>query len=560
MDTGRKRRLASGLQYLGSNSVERGMPIDTEYLNSIPSYSEVVAAGASAPKGCLNIDECFYDLDDCQMGSEVCFDTIGSFLCAPSTTTPAPPTIAPTACFMAQNECDADADCFADTFVPGGLFCKCRPGFKGDGTVKKDERGSKLRGCTDIDECSDKTHSCVPFEDEYCNNLYGTYECIKNIMCKGLTKCHPMATCQPVGESDYDCQCPEGYEGFGLGPKGCFDIDECGDETDKCHSTALCFNQMGSYQCRCPDNMGGILAGSVPNMEACDVPDTQNCGDITDHYVLHANVVHEGCKETKFGEECTFTCKNGTSTPSPGRITCDRKRKIFLDPPGTLIDCIPPADTKCGNLLEMPFATFLLEPQLAWSCSKGKESKKGYTEICEFKCPGFLSPTVLEPVEICDVKGKDEIATLKAGAISDFIGCVNANHYTDCGSVTDFFQLNNNGSGSDAHCEDNVCTFMCPVGYVPTIPQTKCLMTKHNGWFDNSGLVGCVPKPPDTPCGDIADTYKLQIDQTFTIQPDGLTVIFGCANDAKLPMPAYTECDSFVGVYEHEVGTQIRCV
>ena len=243
IDTGRQRRLAAGLGYLGSHSAERGLPVDQAYLDSIPSYEEVVASGANAPKGCLNVDECFYSLDTCGAG-EVCFDTIGSFMCAPATTTPAPPTIAPTSCFMAQNECDADADCYADLLIPGGLYCKCRAGFKGDGTVKKDERGSRLRGCHDIDECSDKTHSCMPFEDEYCNNLYGSYECVTNTMCKGLTKCHPIATCKPVGEKDYDCMCPEGYEGFGLGPKGCFDIDECGDGSNKCHSTALCFNQM----------------------------------------------------------------------------------------------------------------------------------------------------------------------------------------------------------------------------------------------------------------------------------------------------------------------------
>lgn len=102
----------------------------------------------------------------------------------------------------------------------------------------------------------------------------------------------------------------------------------------------------------------------------------------------------------------------------------------------------------------MPFATFLLEPSLGWSCSKGEESKKGYTETCQFKCAGLLSPTIMEPVEICDVKGKDEVATMKAGAIADFVGCVNANHYTNCGSVTDFFTLAINGS--DAICEGDV--------------------------------------------------------------------------------------------------------
>ena len=38
--------------------------------------------------------------------------------------------------------------------------------------------------------------------------------------------------------------CPVGYEGSGYGPKGCFDIDECADKTNKCHPTALCLNEM----------------------------------------------------------------------------------------------------------------------------------------------------------------------------------------------------------------------------------------------------------------------------------------------------------------------------
>jgi len=53
-------------------------------------------------------------------------------------------------------------------------------------------------------------------------------------------------------------------------------------------------------------------------------------------------------------------------------------------------------------------------------------------------------------------------------------------------------------------------------------------MTKHNGWFDGNGPVDCIPRPPDTPCGNIADTYSLQIDQTFTVEQDGVTVIFTC--------------------------------
>ena len=102
----------------------------------------------------------------------------------------------------------------------------------------------QVRGCVDVDECAENLDNCRPFEDEYCSNLYGSYECVTNIMCNGITKCHPDATCVPRGESDYDCMCQDGYEGDGIGSKGCFDIDECATQTNKCHETALCLNKM----------------------------------------------------------------------------------------------------------------------------------------------------------------------------------------------------------------------------------------------------------------------------------------------------------------------------
>jgi len=400
------------------------------------------------------------------------------------------------------------------------------------------------------------------------------------------------ATCNPIGETDYDCHCPDGYEGFGLGPRGCYDKDECADGTNKCHETALCFNKMadqGKYECRCLDhckdcpNKGGLLPNPVAAMEPCQVPDTQVCGDLTQlsgnppapHYILGADVVveHTPCKVGKNGnEECTFTCVNGTSTPLPAKVTCDRKRKTWMDPKGTEVKCVPPANTKCGNLLDMPFATFLLDPDLDWKCRKGKESKKGYVEVCEFKCTGVLAPTLKEAVEICEVKGKDEVAMPKPGAISDFIYCVNPNHYTDCGVITDDFLFVN---GSDANCtqtdtRENLCEFTCPTGMIPTIKESKCYTNKFQGWYEG-GLAGpggsptvvdCIPKPPDTPCGNVKDTYVLQKEQSFTVMEDGITVIFDCGkgNEHKLPMPAYTVCNTFQAAYEHDKGTKIRCV
>jgi len=371
------------------------------------------------------------------------------------------------------------------------------------------------------------------------------------------------------GENSYDCECPAGYAGSGMGSKGCFDIDECQDGSNKCHPTALCMNLMGSYECRCPDHNGGLLAAAVQPLEACDVPDTKECGDLTSHYILHPDIVvdHQPCKQGKDGEECTFTCANGTSTPVPNKVTCDQKRKMFLDPKGTKIDCVPPADTKCGNLLEMPFATFLLDANLNWNCKKGKESKKGYTEECQFTCCDpkdstcKLSPTIEEPVEICEVKGKDEIGSARPGAISDFVQCVNRDHYTDCGVVTQYFTFVN---GSDAKCEGNSCEFTCPAGFIPTMAGTECLMTKFGGHYDSSGTVSCVPQPPDTACGNVADWFNLVPNQGFKVQPDGTTVFFECydnnGNINGIGMPAYTLCSPSTSEFDHPKGTMVRCV
>ena len=74
----------------------------------------------------------------------------------------------------------------------------------------------------------------------------------------------------------------------------------------------------------------------------------------------------------------------------------------------------------------------------------------------------------------------------------------------------------------------NKCRFTCPTGEIPTIAETKCLISKHGAFYDNQGPVMCVPRPPDTQCGNVEDVYALAIDQSFEIQADGKTVIFFC--------------------------------
>ena len=37
----------------------------------------------------------------------------------------------------------------------------------------------------------------------------------------------------------------------------CVDINECNAGTDRCDENALCFNEMGTYQCRCKVGYSG---------------------------------------------------------------------------------------------------------------------------------------------------------------------------------------------------------------------------------------------------------------------------------------------------------------
>ncbi|XP_071941000.1 uncharacterized protein [Antedon mediterranea] len=72
---------------------------------------------------CVNINECYHGLDDCDQNEATCVDTDGSY------------------------------ECF------------CNPGFAGNGTH-----------CDDIDECDDKP--CDSNKFEKCENTFGSYECI----------------------------------------------------------------------------------------------------------------------------------------------------------------------------------------------------------------------------------------------------------------------------------------------------------------------------------------------------------------------------------------------
>merc|ERR1712037_1032411 len=259
------------------------------------------------------------------------------------------------------------------------------------------------------------------------------------------------------------------------------------------------------------------------------------CGNVADHYILEPSIMATNCEKVDGGEKCSFVCADGNDKPSQ-EVFCDGRKFTFTDFKDTEIKCIPPPDTQCGNLLEMPFAPFILDSKLVFLCEERK-IKGGYVEECTFRCvddpaqkplmltdPSSLNPlhvaTNTGPVDVCQVKVDKkgvETATIIPGSISDFIKCVN-----------------------------------------PHVEKAKCYTTKFNGKFDYTGPVNCVPKPDDTPCGDVLDNFKLEPGASYSVLGgDKLVVTFSCP-ERTIAADSLAICDGTQ--FNFPVGHPIRCV
>jgi hypothetical protein len=70
--------------------------------------------------------------------------------------------------------------------------------------------------------------------------------------------CSPIASCVNwIG--GFNCTCPPGYGGNGIGPNGCVDINEC--LSSPCDPLANCTNTNGSFICTCPIGYNGTGIG-----------------------------------------------------------------------------------------------------------------------------------------------------------------------------------------------------------------------------------------------------------------------------------------------------------
>ncbi|KAH1167842.1 hypothetical protein KIL84_003325 [Mauremys mutica] len=150
---------------------------------------------------CLDVDECEYELHDCQPSQE-CINTAGAFHCK----CPDGYRKIGSEC-VDVNECEMGAPCGQRCFNTYGTFiCRCNQGYE------LDRDGFT---CNDIDECSYSSYLCQ-------------FQCINE-------------------PGRFSCDCPQGYQL--LGTRLCQDINECETGTHQCTEAQSCINFHGGYRC-----------------------------------------------------------------------------------------------------------------------------------------------------------------------------------------------------------------------------------------------------------------------------------------------------------------------
>lgn len=178
-------------------------------------------------------------------------------------------------------------------------------------TGKMCDQGS----CVDRDECADGSQRCP--DHSKCMNITDGYNCVCDAgwqkwgnICEDTDECRAnQDNCDSQPEScvdtdgSFECRCPKGYEGTGIGDAGCTDIDEC--LTDPCNAAhSRCFNTVGSFICGC-------VSGFTLSNDVCtNINECANMNNDCDHSP-------EACVDT----EGSFTCECPSThvRPTDGR-------------------------------------------------------------------------------------------------------------------------------------------------------------------------------------------------------------------------------------------------
>ncbi|XP_020618875.1 fibulin-1-like [Orbicella faveolata] len=187
---------------------------------------------------CIDIDECARGQHGCG-SQQTCVNNDGSYSCACRRGYEASgrSCVDKDECETKEASCPANSSCVN---TAGSYRCEC-------------ERGLQLRNnkCEDIDECSTGQHSCR--RGTQCENTVGYYKCTR-ITCPSGQELGADGTCKPKIQSICDrIQCGDGFVCNRNSPgRPCQDINECSLSPPKCKANEVCFNFIGTFECRDP--------------------------------------------------------------------------------------------------------------------------------------------------------------------------------------------------------------------------------------------------------------------------------------------------------------------
>ncbi|XP_076376095.1 uncharacterized protein LOC143259120 [Megalopta genalis] len=276
----------------------------------------------TADSFCEDINECELGIHTCNITSQDCVNTNGSYFCDATTKTTT--TTTPRNSIRNLNIEDRKALSYQTT---------CERGY---------ERNSATGECTDINEC-EQGRSCR--DHERCHNIPGGYEC------------------SPL--------CTSGWY-FNTQTKGCQDVDECLLGSHDCsQSTHICRNTNGSFVCDllppCESgfeyNHNGICVDIDEclddSLHHCDIERHYHCVNLVGHYdcVWRKPSCQSGYVYSFVDKRCVDIdeCVNGKNNCNsrsercinlPGTYRCERRKR---DPPPDKSGC-PPGYKYCKLL------------------------------------------------------------------------------------------------------------------------------------------------------------------------------------------------------------------
>ncbi|XP_066553217.1 latent-transforming growth factor beta-binding protein 1 isoform X2 [Amia ocellicauda] len=294
---------------------------------------------------CEDINEC-YDRQICPSGR--CLNTLGSYECTPC----------PNGYEGRGGQCVDVNECLDRSLCSNGkcsnlegyYVCKCNKGY---------EESPDGRSCTDFDECQDQS-VCVR---GLCRNTEGSFVCncgpgfrisSDGDQCDDVDECQELLhPCGEVGQcvnnlGSYQCTCPDGYQA--VNGTQCQDVDECLDDSDLCVPHGTCFNTHGSFYCICEqgfaatddsqscEDVDECAAGTKCHGGSCvNTAGSYSC-DCASGYRLHA--ANETCIDIDECEEESGICGTWRCENALGSYQCivDCPPGHTLEPNGICVD------------------------------------------------------------------------------------------------------------------------------------------------------------------------------------------------------------------------------